>query len=125
MTVGGGNFWRPRASCPGWTIPRSPTTSARRHGDERLALQDALEPAADDQGAVGDRDAAIAEPYIRRRAVRHLEKGRVVIFAAGTEVAYHHRHQAALRAAEIDAEALLKGTHSGVDGVYDSDPRVG
>ncbi|MGA0895107.1 MAG: uridine monophosphate kinase, partial [Ilumatobacteraceae bacterium] len=67
----------------------------------------------------------IAEPYIRRRAMRHLEKGRVVIFAAGTGNPFFTTDTAAaLRAAEIDAEALLKGTHSGVDGVYDADPRT-
>jgi uridylate kinase len=67
----------------------------------------------------------IAEPYIRRRAVRHLEKGRVVIFAAGTGNPFFTTDTAAaLRAAEIEAEALLKGTHSGVDGVYDADPRT-
>ncbi len=67
----------------------------------------------------------IAEPYIRRRAMRHLEKGRVVIFAAGTGNPFFTTDTAAaLRAAEIDADALLKGTHSGVDGVYDADPRT-
>ena len=67
----------------------------------------------------------IAEPYIRRRAVRHLEKGRVVIFAAGTGNPFFTTDTAAaLRAAEIEADALLKGTHSGVDGVYDADPRT-
>jgi uridylate kinase len=63
----------------------------------------------------------IAEPYIRRRAVRHLEKGRVVIFAAGTGNPYFTTDTAAvLRAIEIEADAILKGTR--VDGVYDSDP---
>jgi uridylate kinase len=67
----------------------------------------------------------IAEPYIRRRAMRHLEKGRVVIFAAGTGNPFFTTDTAAaLRAAEIDADALLKGTHSGVDGVYSADPRI-
>jgi uridylate kinase len=67
----------------------------------------------------------IAEPYIRRRAMRHLEKGRVVIFAAGTGNPFFTTDTAAaLRAAEIDANALLKGTHSGVDGVYTADPRT-
>ena len=67
----------------------------------------------------------IAEPYIRRRAMRHLEKGRVVIFAAGTGNPFFTTDTAAaLRAAEIDADALLKGTHSGVDGVYTADPRT-
>ena len=68
--------------------------------------------------------AQIAEPYIRRRAVRHLEKGRVVIFAAGTGNPFFTTDTAAaLRAAEIDADAVLKGTHSGVDGVYTADPK--
>jgi len=67
----------------------------------------------------------IAEAYIRRRAVRHLEKGRVVIFAAGTGNPFFTTDTAAaLRAAEIDAEVLIKGTHSGVDGVYSADPRT-
>jgi uridylate kinase len=66
----------------------------------------------------------IAEPYIRRRAIRHLEKGRVVIFAGGTGNPFFTTDTtAALRAAEIDAEAILKGTHSGVDGVYSADPK--
>jgi uridylate kinase len=64
---------------------------------------------------------AIAEPYIRRRAIRHLEKGRVVIFGAGTGHPYFSTDTAAsLRAVEIEADAILKGTR--VDGVYDSDP---
>ncbi|HTP13519.1 MAG TPA: UMP kinase, partial [Bacteroidota bacterium] len=63
----------------------------------------------------------IAEPYIRRRAIRHLEKGRIVIFAAGTGNPYFTTDTAAvLRAIEIEADAILKGTR--VDGVYDSDP---
>jgi uridylate kinase len=66
----------------------------------------------------------IAEPYIRRRAMRHLEKGRVVIFAAGTGNPFFTTDTAAaLRAAEIEANVLIKGTHSGVDGVYSADPR--
>ena len=69
--------------------------------------------------------AEVAEPYIRRRAIRHLEKGRVVIFAAGMGNPYFTTDTpAALRAAEIEAEAILKGTHSGVDGVYTADPRT-
>ena len=67
----------------------------------------------------------VAEPYIRRRAIRHLEKGRVVIFAAGTGNPFFTTDTtAALRAVEIEAGALLKGTHSGIQGVYDDDPRV-
>tara|TARA_B100002052_G_C15557608_1_gene451957 strand:- start:145 stop:639 length:495 start_codon:yes stop_codon:yes gene_type:complete len=90
-----------------------------------IALQDALERAdvpTRVMTAIGM--AQIAEPYIRRRAVRHLEKGRVVIFAAGTGNPFFTTDTAAaLRAAEIDADAVLKGTHSGVDGVYTSDPK--
>jgi uridylate kinase len=64
----------------------------------------------------------IAEPYIRRRAIRHLEKGRVVIFAAGTGNPFFTTDTAAaLRAAEIEAGAIIKGTQ--VDGVYDADPK--
>ncbi|MBL6620801.1 MAG: uridine monophosphate kinase, partial [Ilumatobacteraceae bacterium] len=91
-----------------------------------LALQDALERKGQPtrvQSAI--EMPRIAEPYIRRRAVRHLEKGRVVIFAAGTGNPFFTTDTAAaLRAAEIEADALLKGTHSGVDGVYSADPRT-
>jgi len=67
----------------------------------------------------------IAEPYIRRRAIRHLEKGRVVILAGGLGSPFFTTDTpAALRAAEIEAEAVLKGTHSDVDGVYTADPKL-
>jgi uridylate kinase len=66
----------------------------------------------------------VAEPYIRRRAIRHLEKGRVVIFAAGMGLPYFTTDTpAAQRAAEIEAQLVLKGTHGGVDGVYSEDPK--
>ena len=69
--------------------------------------------------------AQVAEPYIRRRAVRHLEKGRVVIFAAGTGNPFFTTDTAAaLRAVEIEADVLLKGTHSGTDGIYTDDPKL-
>jgi uridylate kinase len=87
-----------------------------------LALQDAIERAGIPvrvMSAIAMNE--IAEPYIRRRAVRHLEKGRVAIFVAGTGNPYFTTDTAAaLRAVEIDAEVLLKATK--VDGVYDSDP---
>ncbi|MEY2472801.1 MAG: uridylate kinase, partial [Actinomycetota bacterium] len=68
--------------------------------------------------------AQLAEPYIRRRAIRHLEKGRIVIFAAGMGNPFFTTDTpAALRAVEIEAGVLLKGTHGGVDGVYTADPR--
>jgi uridylate kinase len=90
-----------------------------------LTVQDALER-RDAQTRVlsAISVAEVAEPYIRRRAIRHLEKGRIVIFAAGTGNPFFTTDTAAaLRAAEIDAEALLKGTHT-ADGVYDADPRT-
>src|SRR5947207_6853153 len=91
-----------------------------------LALQDALESLGQPtrvQTAITM--AQVAEPYIPLRAIRHLEKGRLVIFAAGNGNPYFTTDTtAALRAAEIGAEAVLKGTHSGVDGVYTADPRT-
>ena len=91
-----------------------------------LALQDALEAVGQPtrvQTAITM--AQVAEPFIPLRAIRHLEKGRVVVFAAGTGNPYFTTDTtAALRAAEIGAEAILKGTHSGVDGVYSADPRL-
>ena len=88
-----------------------------------LVLQDALERAGVDtrvQTAITMQQ--IAEPYIRGRAIRHLEKGRIVIFAAGTGSPYFSTDTtAALRANEINADAILMGKN-GVDGIYDSDP---
>jgi uridylate kinase len=91
-----------------------------------LALQDALEAVGQPtrvQTAITM--AQVAEPFVPLRAIRHLEKGRVVVFAAGTGNPYFTTDTtAALRAAEIGAAAILKGTHSGVDGVYSADPRL-
>jgi len=121
VVVGGGNIWRGRA---GEGMDR---TTADHMGMlatviNALALQDALENrdvATRVQTAIEMRQ--IAEPYIRRRAVRHLEKKRVVIFAAGTGNPFFSTDTtAALRAAEIDAEVILLAKT--VDGVYDSDP---
>ena len=124
LVVGGGNIWR--------------GTSAERQGMDRatadyagmlatlinaLALQDALERAGvttRTQSALEVR--AVAEPYIYRRALRHLEKGRVVIFAAGTGSPYMTTDTtAALRAVEMNADLLLMAKNN-VDGVYDADP---
>ena len=69
--------------------------------------------------------AQVAEPYIRRKAIRHLEKGRLVIFAGGTGNPFFTTDTtAALRAVEIEAGAVLKGTHSGTDGIYTADPKL-
>ena len=90
-----------------------------------LALQDALERVGQQSRVMTAVEMPkVAEPYIRRRAQRHLEKGRVVILAGGTGNPFFTTDTAAaLRAAEIDAQAILKGTHSGVDGVYTADPK--
>ena len=126
IVIGGGNFMRGAA--------------VAEHGIERttadymgmlfmvinaLALQSALEQKSVPtrvQSAITIQD--VAEPYIRRRAIRHLEKGRVVIFAAGTGNPFFTGDTAAaLRAAEIGADVILMGKNK-VDGVYDADPRT-
>jgi len=127
VVVGGGNFWRGRTGAmSGMDATQSDHIGMLGTVMNALALQDALERVGQDtrvQSAI--EMPRIAEPYIRRRAMRHLEKGRVVIFAAGTGNPFFTTDTAAaLRAAEIDADALLKGTHSGVDGVYSADPRL-
>jgi uridylate kinase len=127
VVVGGGNFWRGRSGAmSGMDATQSDHIGMLGTVMNALALQDALERAGQAtrvQSAI--EMPRIAEPYIRRRAMRHLEKGRVVIFAAGTGNPFFTTDTAAaLRAAEMDADALLKGTHSGVDGVYTADPRV-
>ncbi|MEX2627138.1 MAG: UMP kinase [Ilumatobacteraceae bacterium] len=126
VVVGGGNFWRGRiGSLSGMDPTQSDHIGMLGTVMNALALQDALERCGQDtrvQSAI--EMPRIAEPYIRRRAVRHLEKGRVVIFAAGTGNPYFTTDTAAaLRAAEIEAQAVVKGTHAGVDGVYSTDPR--
>lgn len=123
IIVGGGNIWRGRS---GTHMDR---TTADHMGMlatviNSLALQDALErknQATRVQTAIEMRQ--IAEPYIRRRAMRHLEKGRVVIFACGIGNPYFSTDTAAaLRACEIEAELIMLAKN--VDGVYDSDPKV-
>lgn len=125
IVVGGGNIWRGVAG----SVKGMDRTTADHMGMmatvmNSLALQDVLEKHGVDtrvQSAIEMRE--IAEPYIRRRAIRHLEKGRVVIFGAGTGNPYFSTDTtAALRAAEIEAEVILMAKQ-GVDGVYDSDPK--
>ena len=124
LVVGGGNFWRGATAN---TIDRTTSDYMGMLGTviNALALQDSLESIGINtrvQTAIEMRQ--IAEPYIRRKAVRHLEKGRVVIFAAGSGNPYFSTDTAAaLRAAEIEAEVLLLAK-KGVDGVYDADPKV-
>jgi uridylate kinase len=126
VVVGGGNFWRGRVGAmEGMDPTQSDHIGMLGTVMNALALQDALERLDQPtrvQSAI--EMPRIAEPYIRRRAVRHLQKGRVVIFAAGTGNPFFTTDTAAaLRAAEIGAKTLIKGTHSGIDGIYDVDPR--
>ena len=122
IVVGGGNFWRGRSSND------MDRTTADHMGMlatimNSLALQDALESRGVPTRVQTAIDMPrIAEPYIRRKAVRHLEKNRVVIFACGTGNPYFSTDTAAaLRAAEIDADVILLAKN--VDAVYDSDPK--
>jgi uridylate kinase len=124
VVVGGGNIFRGNSpSATGMDRSSADHMGMLATVINALALQDALEKAGVEtrvQTAIAMQE--LAEPYIRRRAVRHLEKGRVVIFAAGLGAPYFTTDTtAAQRALEIDAEAILKGTQ--VDGVYDRDPK--
>ncbi len=127
VVVGGGNIWRGMSGATrGMDRARADYMGMLATVLNALGLQDALE-ALDQPTRVQTAItmAQIAEPYIPRRAIRHLEKGRVVVFAAGTGNPFFTTDTtAALRAAEIGASAILKGTHSGVDGVYSADPRL-
>jgi len=127
IVVGGGNIFRGMSGATrGMDRARADYMGMLATVINALALQDALE-AVDQPTRVQTAItmAQVAEPYIPLRALRHLEKGRVVVFAAGTGNPYFTTDTtAALRAAEIGAEAILKGTHSGVDGVYSADPRL-
>jgi uridylate kinase len=127
VVVGGGNIWRGAVGAgAGMDRAQADHMGMLATVINALALQDALERAGQPtrvQTAI--QMAQIAEPYIRRRAMRHLEKGRVVIFAGGTGNPFFTTDTtAALRAAEIEAGAVLKGTHSGVDGIYTADPKL-
>jgi uridylate kinase len=126
VVVGGGNIWRGAIGAgEGMDRAQADYMGMLATVINGLALQDALERQGAEvrvQTAIGM--AQIAEPYIRRRAIRHLEKGRIVIFAAGMGNPFFTTDTpAALRAVEIEAGVLLKGTHGGVDGVYTADPR--
>lgn len=124
IVVGGGNFWRGQAAAEAG-MDRATADYAGMLGTimNALALQDALEHAgAEVRTQTALPMAQIAEAYTRRRAIRHLEKGRVVVFAAGTGNPFMTTDTAAaLRAIEVECETLLMAK-SGVDGVYDADP---
>jgi uridylate kinase len=124
LVIGGGNIFRGlAASSKGMDRASADYMGMLATMINSLALQDALEHLGVDtrvQSAIAMQE--VAEPYIRRRAIRHLEKGRVVIFGAGTGNPYFTTDTAAsLRAMEIGAEVILKGTK--VDGVYSADPK--
>jgi uridylate kinase len=127
VVVGGGNIWRGlRGAGAGMDPAQADYMGMLATVINALALQDALERLEQPtrvQTAL--QISQVAEPYIRRRAIRHLEKGRVVILAGGTGNPFFTTDTtAALRGAELEAEAVLKGTHGGVDGVYTADPKL-
>jgi uridylate kinase len=127
VVVGGGNIWRgATGSATGMDRASADYMGMLATVINALALQDALERQGQPtrvQTAIGM--SQIAEPYIRLRAIRHLEKQRVVVFAAGTGNPFFTTDTAgALRAVEIEADILFKGTHGVADGVYDDDPRT-
>jgi uridylate kinase len=125
VVIGGGNLFRGlAASARGMDRATADYMGMLATVINSLALQDALERAGvTTRVATAIEMRAVAEPFIRRRAVRHLEKGRVVVFAAGTGNPYFTTDTAAsLRAMEMRAEVILKGTK--VDGIYTADPMV-
>jgi uridylate kinase len=126
VVVGGGNIWRgAKGASAGMDQAQSDYMGMLGTVINALALQDALERLGQPTRVQAALEMSrVAEPYIRRRAIRHLEKGRVVVLAAGLgDPFFTTDTPAAVRAAELNAEAVLKGTHSGVDGIYTADPR--
>jgi uridylate kinase len=126
VVVGGGNFYRGLAAAAESGMDRATADYAGMLATllNALALQDALEREGADTRVLSALEVSeVAEPYIRRRAIRHLEKGRVVIFAAGTGNPFFTTDTAAaLRALEIHAEAILMAKN-GVEGVFTADPQ--
>ena len=127
VVVGGGNIWRGLTGAgAGMDRAQADYMGMLATAINALALQDTLERLGQPtrvQSAI--HMSQVAEPYIRRRAIRHLEKGRVVIFAGGTGNPFFTTDTAAaLRAVEVEADAMLRGTHSGVEGLYTDDPRT-
>lgn len=122
IVVGGGNFWRGRS---GRNVERATSDTIGMLGTvmNGLRVQDALEKMnIETRLMTAINMQEVAEPYIRRRAERHLEKGRIVIFAAGTGLPYFSTDTtASLRALEIGADVILLGK-KGTDGIYDKDP---
>lgn len=123
VVVGGGNFWRGRTN-QGMDRTTADYIGMLATVMNAMALQDSLENVGvPTRVQTGIEMRQVAEPYIRRRAVRHLEKGRVVIFGAGTGNPYFSTDTAAaLRAAEMEADVILLAKN--VDAVYDKDPKI-
>ena len=127
IVIGGGNIFRGvAASARGMDRATADYMGMLATVINALALQDALERLGQPSRVqTALQISQVAEPYIRRRAIRHLEKGRVVILGGGTGNPFFTTDTtAALRGAELEAEAVLKGTHGGVDGVYTADPKL-
>lgn len=127
VVVGGGNFWRGlKGAGQGMDQAQADYMGMLATVMNGLAIQDALERVGQQSRVMSAVEMPkVAEPYIRRRAERHMEKGRIVILAGGTGNPFFTTDTAAaLRAAEISAQVILKGTHSGVDGVYTADPKL-
>jgi uridylate kinase len=127
VVVGGGNIWRGMTGAgAGMDRAQADYMGMLATVINALALQDALERRGmETRVQTAIQMGQIAEPYIPRKAIRHLDKGRVVIFAAGTGNPFFTTDTAAaLRAVEIEADAMLRGTHSGVEGLYTDDPRT-
>jgi len=125
VVIGGGNLFRGlAASAKGMDRATADYMGMLATVINALALQDALEHAGiNTRVATAIEMRAVAEPFIRRRAIRHMEKGRVVVFAAGTGNPYFTTDTAAaLRAMEMKADVILKGTK--VDGIYTADPMI-
>jgi uridylate kinase len=125
IVIGGGNIWRGKPAAEGGMMDRAQSDYMGILATviNALALQDALEKAGlDTRVQTGIEMPSVAEPFIRRRAIRHLEKGRVVILAAGMGNPYFTTDTpAALRAVELHCQVLLKATN--IDGVYNDDPK--
>jgi uridylate kinase len=127
VVVGGGNIWRgAKGAQKGMDPAQADYMGMLATVINALALQDALERLEQPTRVMtAFAISQVAEPYIRRRAIRHLEKGRVVILGGGTGNPFFTTDTtAALRGAELEAAAVLKGTHGSVDGVYTADPKV-
>lgn len=127
IVVGAGNIWRGQAGA-GAGMDRSQADYMGMLATviNALALQDRLERGGQPTRVMSAiHMSQVAEPYIRRRAIRHLEKDRVVVFAGGTGNPFFTTDTAAaLRAVEIEAGVMMKGTHSGLGGIYTADPKL-